>query len=486
MKKIDIKGPEKQDEIRQDAKGALRWQDFCDELFLVNVLESIHDAVDVIDAEGRIVYVNPAYTRELGVPSRKIVGKKMKDIAPEAVSLKVLESGQPLVEQPHRIVGLGLDIVVSATPLYKNGVLIGVTSVFKNVTEIKRLNEELERMRYFADYLQEQLALQQDLPEGFKNIVGSSKNFRDTVSRAMKASRSEITVLLLGETGTGKDLIARSIHSASKRQRGPLIEINCAAIPENLLESELFGFEEGSFTGARKGGKAGKFELAHGGTLFLDEIGDMSPVLQAKLLHALQEKQIERVGGMKKIRTDVRIIAATNLDLEAKIKENKFRADLFYRLNVFNINMPSLRARKDDIPLLSVHFLKKFAEREGKNVKLSASALNALMLYHWPGNIRELQNAIESAIVSCEREYIEPEDFPEYMQSMISPHDPAGNCLVDDDGSDLDSQISRLEREQILKALEKSGNNRSRAIRILGISRSTFYERIARYGIKLS
>ena len=466
-------------------KRGLKWRNHCNDSFLVNVLESMHDAVVVINAKGTIVYANRAYAREIaGVQPEDVIGKQMEKIAPGAVVLKVLKTGQASVEKPHRIPRVDIDIVVNSVPLYNNGVLVGAVSVFRNITEIKRLNEELERMKYFTNYLRKQLDLEKKAPEGFKNIIGSNKRFRDLIQKAMKASRSDITVLISGETGTGKGLVAKAIHNSSRRNRGPFIEINCAAIPESLLESELFGFEDGAFTGARKGGKPGKFELAHGGTLFLDEIGDMSTVLQAKLLHALQDKETVRVGGTKTVRTDVRIIAASNQDLEMRIKESKFRTDLFYRLNVYSINMIPLRDRKDDIPLLSMYFLKKFAEREKKNVKLSSAALEVLMNYNWTGNVRELQNVIESAVVACDLEYIEPEDLPDYVMLLLPRTNRLGSSLARENGASLDAEVSRIERERILEALDITGNNRSKAIRILGISRSSFYQKIAKYGIK--
>lgn len=462
-----------------DIDTAFPWQDLCDESFVVRFLESVHDPVVVIDAEGTCIYVNPAYYRELGGEALTAIGTNSFRIAPEAIINKVLKSGKPISEQPSRILRLGLDIIVTSIPLYKNGVLKGAVSVFKNITMVKRLSEELDRMKNITSYLHEQV-----FPEQFKDIIGSNKNFRDTISRALKASNSEVTVLIQGETGTGKDLVAKAIHNASKRKQGPFIQINCAAIPENLLESELFGFEDGAFTGARRGGKPGKFELADGGTLFLDEIGDMSIVLQAKLLRALQEKEIERVGGTKSIPTDVRFIAATNQDLQAMMEGNKFRADFYFRLNVFRINMIPLRERMDDILLLSNHFLKKFTEREGKDIKLSSSAQKVLARYKWPGNVRELRNVIESAVVFCEREYIQIEDLPEYLIASIPPEARIEGRPTDEGSLSFQEKISLLDRGRILKAIEKAGNNRSEAMRMLKMSRSSFYGKIAKYGIK--
>jgi len=345
-------------------KDNVPWKDVCDEAFLANVLNFIHDAVIVCDADGKIVFLNTAYTRDLHVDCKTLLGRQIQDVAPESVILKVLRTRKPIVNQPSTILRLGVEVLASSTPIYKNGIMVGAVSIFRIMSEWKRLHSELERLTQLKNYLQQELNSQHGSPQVFQSIIANSKEMNNTLIRAMKAAGSDVTVLIRGETGTGKDLLSRAIHSASRRCTGPMIEINCAAIPENLLESELFGYEEGSFTGAKKGGKIGKFELANMGTLFLNEIGDMSMPLQAKLLGAIQEKTFERVGGTKKISSDVRIIAATNQDLEKRIAENKFRMDLFFRLSVFNITIPPLRDRKDDVLVLATHFLDKLVRPE--------------------------------------------------------------------------------------------------------------------------
>lgn len=465
------------------SQAKMKWAELCDESFLVMVLESIYDALVVVDSAGKIVYVNPAYTRELKVEFDNIVGKRIQDVAPESVIMKVLETGKPEIGVASTILKLGIDIIVNSTPIYKNNVLSGVVSVFKNVTEIKNLGDQLEKMKDYRDYLQQQLYLKTGLPEEFAGIIGNNTNFRKLLSRAMMAARSDITVLLQGETGTGKDLIASAIHNASKRKGQPLIEVNCTAIPETLLESELFGYEGGAFTGARKGGKPGKFELAEKGTLFLDEIGDMSVMLQSKLLRVLQQKKIERIGGTKSFNLDVRIITATNQNLNMLVKENKFRADLYYRLNVFSIDMIPLRERKDDIPILSYYFLKKYNEREKKRCKLTPPVLNLFMKYRWPGNIRELMNILESAVVSCNGR-IEIKHLPAYFTAMMSIDDEF-ETGENDSSLNLDKRIHGIEKDFIVKALRIAQHNKSRAIELLGISRSAFYDKVKKYEIKL-
>lgn len=459
-----------------------RWKDLCDESFLAQVLESMYDAVVVADTEGRIVYVNPAYTREVNLKFENVVGKNIYDIAPESIILKVLESNRPEIEVQSTIQGLGIDIIVSSTPIYKEGSLAGAVSVFKNVTAIKKLSEELEKMTGYKDYLQEQLYLRKKLPEEFDGIIGNNSKFKGMLMKAINAAHSDITVLIRGETGTGKDLMANAIHELSKRKNNPFIEINCAAIPENLLESELFGYDYGAFTGAKRGGKPGKFELADTGTLFLNEIGDMSLHLQSKLLKVLQEKEIERIGGTKSVGVDVRIIAATNQSLEKEIQNNNFRKDLFYRLNVFSIDAIPLRERKDDIPVLSYHFLERFVEREKKACKLSRSVLNSFMDYDWPGNVRELMNIMESAIVSCNTKVIGMKHLPGYFTAIASTKTPYSTDACE--SLRLDYNLMKTEKECIIKALKESTYNKSKAIKALKISRSNFYEKLRKYNIE--
>lgn len=459
----------------------IEWEDLCDESFLVMVLESMYDALVVVDSNGRIVYVNPAYTRELNVRPNKVIGKRIQDIAPESIILKVLETGRPEIGVQSRIIKLGIDVIVNSTPVFKDGKLSGVVSVFRDVTTVRKLSEQLEIMKDYQDYLQEQL-LKKVVPEEFKGIIGNHPKFRSMLTKAMTAARSDITVMIQGETGTGKELLAHAIHNASKRKQQPFIEINCAAIPETLLETELFGYEGGAFTGARKAGKPGKFELADKGTLFLDEIGDMSLMLQSKLLRVIQEQKFERIGGIRSIRTDVRIIAATNRNLESMIQESKFRKDLFYRLNVFALDTIPLRDRKEDIPILSYHFLKNFATREQKKCKLSQSVISTFLKYDWPGNVRELMNIMEASVVTCHSRYIETRHLPPYFLSAMSM-----NSLRKTEGPsnalNLDSRIVQVEKECIVQALQKTSYNKSRAIELLGISRSAFYEKIKKYNI---
>jgi transcriptional regulator with GAF, ATPase, and Fis domain len=305
------------------------------------------------------------------------------------------------------------------------------------------------------------------------------------------------TVLIAGESGTGKELVARIIHYNSSRSQKPFVPINCAAIPRDLLESELFGHEKGAFTGALNA-RAGRFELAHNGTLFLDEIGELDPSLQVKLLRVLQEREFERVGGVKTIKVDVRILAATNKDLEKATREGKFREDLFYRLNVIPLNLPPLRERLDDIPLLLKHFIKKFSrKRDSRPFGISREAMECLMKYHWPGNVRELENLVERLMILVNADVASVADLPERFggsPAMMSPvavmtemqtsreHQVVS---IPESGVDLDALLHDLEKDYILRALRMTGGVKSKAANLLHLNRTTLIEKMKKMRIDL-
>ncbi|MBN2565387.1 MAG: sigma-54-dependent Fis family transcriptional regulator [Candidatus Eisenbacteria bacterium] len=308
------------------------------------------------------------------------------------------------------------------------------------------------------------------------DIVGASEELREVLEVAHRVAESDATVLLLGESGTGKDVIAREIHRSSHRINRPFVAVNCSAIPEGLLESELFGHEKGSFTGAVRQ-KRGKFETADGGTVFLDEIGDMSEALQAKLLRFLQDHVVQRVGGSVDVKVDVRVIAATNKDLEAEVATGGFREDLYFRLNVVTITLPPLRDRTEDIPLLIEHFLRKHTPRGGKPKKMSPSAIRLAMGYVWPGNIRELENAVQRAIVLSRGETI----FPEHLPAKVQAAGEGSEGVPRPEGRTM----REVERQTIIKTLRQTDGNRTHAAKILGISRRTLQNKIKEYGIDI-
>lgn len=313
-------------------------------------------------------------------------------------------------------------------------------------------------------------------------IIGQSPAIKRVFKLIEKVAPTESTVLILGESGTGKELVARAIHQKSRRKDGPFIPVNCGAIPEELLESELFGYEKGAFTGATRS-KPGRFELANGGTIFLDEIAEMSPKLQVKLLRVLQEKKIERLGSEKAIPVNIRIIAATNRNLEEEVAEGRFREDLYFRLNVIPISLPPLRERKEDLPLLAEHFLKKFCEREEVPLRrLSEEALQILLNYTWPGNVRELKNLMERLVILSEEEIIRKEDLPEHLYGSSSFRLNLPEAFPPE-GIDLQETLKEIEKSLIIKALEVAGGVKSRAAKLLGLNRTTLIEKMKRLGL---
>ncbi|AEH45661.1 two component, sigma54 specific, transcriptional regulator, Fis family [Thermodesulfatator indicus DSM 15286] len=340
---------------------------------------------------------------------------------------------------------------------------------------------DTRRLRRENEYLRRKLWQE----SGYGEIIGKSKPMRQVFSLIEKVADTDATVLVLGESGTGKELVARAIHAASSRREGPFIPVNCGAIPEELLESELFGHEKGSFTGAVKT-RIGRFELAHGGTIFLDEIAEMSPKLQVKLLRVLQERSFERVGGTRSIKVDIRVIAATNKDLQKEVREGRFREDLYYRLNVIPIKLPPLRERKEDIPLLIEHFLSRFTQRKRRKITgLSKEALECLMKYHWPGNVRELENVIERMVILANGEQLILEDVPEYIleQSQFNYKPGVQDFDIPDEGIHLPELVSEFEKKLIIKALEKTGWVKNRAAKLLHINRTTLIEKMKKQKI---
>ncbi|MDZ7831885.1 MAG: sigma-54 dependent transcriptional regulator [Desulfobacterales bacterium] len=314
-----------------------------------------------------------------------------------------------------------------------------------------------------------------------RQIIGTSSSMQQLLEMVATVAPSEATVLITGESGTGKELIARAIHANSNRSRAPMVTVNCAALTKSLLESELFGHEKGAFTGAEKR-REGRFVRADKGTLFLDEVGEMSMAMQVKLLRVLQEGEIQRVGGETPIYVDVRIIAATNMDLRAMAENGKFREDLFYRLNVVHLHAPSLRERVDDIPLLAQHFLNHYAERNRKKIKgFNPQAMDRLLKYPWPGNARELENAVERAVILSPGDYISEKDLP---LSIMRPDSRETDTQKPERSEEIDGSLDDIERAAIEKALSKTNGNKSEAARLLGINRRTLYNKLSKYGLE--
>lgn len=472
-------------------------------LDLQATLQSIAEmAATVMQAEASSVLLLDASRNKLvflaatGERAAGLLGEEFD--ATLGIAGKVASTGRPLlvtdvqkdaaffggIDAKSRFVTRGL----AAAPLIKAGRTVGVVEVLNKRGDAGFNQDDLELLQVFANLAasgvtnaqtherlkSEHQALIDNQTAG-SAIIGHSPALRQVLDLCARVSNSNATVLLLGETGTGKELLSRHIHTNSPRRDKPFIAINCAALPETLLESELFGHEKGAFTGAA-GQKLGRFELANGGTLFLDEIGEISHSTQIKLLRVLQEREFVRVGGTKTVACDVRIIAATNRDLAKEIKAGRFREDLFYRLNVFPIETPPLRRRREDIPLLAEHFTRQSAQQ--LNVlapRISDDALALLMSYQWPGNIRELQNVVERAVLLSDGKTIEPAQLPREV---------AGEGLAAPEPSGSDSTLQGYEKALVVRALKDNGWNQTRAAKALGISRDNLRYRVKKYGIE--
>ncbi|MGA2141930.1 MAG: sigma-54 dependent transcriptional regulator [Brevinematales bacterium] len=334
---------------------------------------------------------------------------------------------------------------------------------------LKRSIEET-RLKHRRDQLEEML----DERYNFQNIIGTSKSFLKVMQIVKQVAPTDAAVLITGDSGTGKEVIANAIHTNSKRREGPYIKVHCAALPETLLESELFGHEKGSFTGA-VARKKGRFELSDGGTIFLDEIGEISQNMQVKLLRVLQEQEFERVGGEETIKVNTRLITATNRNLKKLVAESKFREDLYYRLNIVNIYLPALRERQGDIPLFCDYFLKFFSHKYGRNIQgISPKAQKHLDNYPWPGNVRELQNLIENLVVLCSKDTITEDLLPDYISGT-----PSGKTLV----MEIGESMQEIEKRAILSTLDFTGGNKSQAAKILNIGRKTLLRKLDEYGL---
>src|SRR5579862_4194560 len=392
---------------------------------------------------------------------------------PRVSGLELLDRVKKSWAATEVIVITGQGSIATAVDAIKRGAYYYVTKPFTADEILHLVGQALERRRLVnrKERLEEELSL----ARGVHQLVGQSEPVERIRAIIQTAASSEATVLIQGESGTGKEIIANAIHAQSKRSRGPLVKMNCAAVPEALLESELFGHEKGAFTGADRR-RIGRFEQADGGTLFLDEICEMQPRLQAKFLRALQEREIERLGGSGTVPVDVRIMAATNRDLAKALEEGVLREDLYYRLNVILLHVPPLRERMEDVPILAMHFLRKYAAREGASMAaISDEAMSILMNYSWPGNVRELENAVERAVVLGQGEQLRTQDLPQQVHQRVDAQHPLVQAHL---------TLEEMEKLAIAQALRLTGGNKSEAAERLGIHRTSIYDKMRRYGIE--
>ena len=464
---------------RSDAVGELRedLRELATQALSSYFVDLCQGAV-IVDADARIVWMNGQYPDRLGIADpATVIGQPIESIIPNSLLREVVESGRPIM----------LDImdfsdasfVVSRLPLRgKDGTVIGAVGfmLYDDPRHLAPVVSRYQRLRSDLADTQRKLADARRTRYSFSCFIGAGKACMEVKQLGRRAARTSAPVLILGETGTGKELLAQAIHAAGPRCSAPFVAVNIAAVPETLLEAEFFGVAPGAYTGADKNGRDGKFKLADGGTLFLDEIGDMSLALQAKLLRTLQEGELEPVGSNRLISVDVRIIAATSRDLERMVADGSFRADLYYRLNVIALKTPPLRARFEDMPLLADFLIEHICREQGEPVRsISAGALARLGQHAWPGNVRELANVLERALLMSDGDCLEAADLDAVMPPPNQPTAAAG--------LDISEAVAQAKRDAICQALRAAGGNKAQAARLLGISRAALYEKIAVLGI---
>ncbi|ABY45173.1 sigma-54 interaction domain-containing protein [Bacillus mycoides] len=441
------------------------------------IINSSEEAISVVDEKGRGLVINPAYTKLTGLTEEEIIGKPATTdiVEGESMHMKVLRTRRAVRGIHMKIGQKKRDVIVNVAPVIVDGILKGSVGVIRDVSEIQKLTNELNRARQIIRTLEAKYS--------FDDIVGDSDETTAAIEQAKLGANTPATVLLRGESGTGKELFAHAIHNSSNRKYNKFVRVNCAAISETLLESELFGYEEGAFSGAKRGGKRGFFEEANNGSVFLDEIGELSANTQAKLLRVLQEKEIVKVGGTKAIPINVRVIAATHVNLEKGILEGEFREDLYYRLNKIPIQIPSLRQRKGDIPAIAERLIQKINQDYGRNVEgLTDSAVSYLQSYEWPGNVRELENILGRAIIfmNYNEIYIDVHHLPPlHKEEQVEPKQ--NNLLPELEEKALEHLVTEFEGNIICEYLEKFDGNKTKTAKALGISVRNLYYKLEKY-----
>lgn len=459
---------------------------YTDQKLFRTLLMYSHEGVQFCDKDGIIQFVNPSFSRITNIPAEERIGYHVANVSPEGALNKAYQTKTPVLG--HKATGIGslVETISNAAPIFVDGEFSGAVTTFQDITEVQYLSQQLTEINKENEESSSHKG--HEAVFTFDDIIGASSCIQEVIELAKKVTRTRSTIMITGESGTGKELFAHAIHSTSPFYDQPFVVVNCASIPADLLESELFGYEKGAFTGAATT-KMGKIELAAGGTLFLDEIGTMSLSLQAKLLRVLQYKEFERVGGVKKIKIDFRIIAATNEDLYALVKKNKFREDLYYRLNVISLHVPPLRQRKEDIPLLVEHLMNSISKRIGLNyMQLTNKGVAMVTDYDWPGNIRELENFLERvmnlSITSLIPESLIKENLEKLHGSNEKKTKQTEQSFITYPPT---LPLRTLEKEHIRRALEHFGktlDGKKKAARSLGISISTLYNKVKDYQLE--
>jgi len=444
------------------------------------IFDSIYNGAIVTNTEGYVTHFNKPYGMFLGLDPSKQIGKHCTKVIENTRMHIVADTGKAEINQTQLI--KGQNMVVQRIPIKKNGKIIAVYGqvMFKDIKDVQKLANELSFLESKVKLYEQELITLRSTRYTFESIIGKSEAIKILKKEALRAATNQFPVLISGESGTGKELFAQAIHHASSRKLYPFVRINCAAIPKDLLESELFGYEKGAFTGAKSEGKPGKFEIAQNGTVFLDEVGDLPIEMQPKLLRAIEDKEFERVGGTKIIKSDFRVIAATNQNLEEMMTDGRFRKDLFYRLNVIPLHIPPLRDRRSDIIPTARHLLKQMAQEANLfEFKLDKEAHKALRNYEWPGNVRELSNVLERVMSTLEGGTIYLKDLPFYIYG-------GRKISLKNSQAFLKEVHTKTEKEAIRYALKETNNNKAKAAEMLGIHRTLLYKKIKKYNLPLN
>lgn len=447
------------------------------------MIQTMDASISLVDEEGKVMIWTKGAEDIFSIKAEEIIGKPISDFFPVEMLqvLDTLKTGKSLYHQQHQP-RPDLFVLINTNPVYLNDNIVGAVAAETDITSQVRLNQELFHATTKIHHLEQEMAKLSPSHDPFHQIKGSSHLIQQTKDMIKKVGSTQANVLILGESGVGKELFAKAVHSVRERSdSAPFIAINCGAIPPTLFESELFGYDKGAFSGADSRGKQGKIELAKGGTLFLDEVGELPLDMQVKFLRVLEEKTYYRVGGTKEIEADVRIIAATNQNLKQLVTEGKFREDLYYRLNVITIEIPSLRQRKKDIVELAHHFLYEFSVRYNKTIhEIPHTVMHDLMQYDWPGNVRELRNTIERLVVFAHNGQIKSDNLPFGEEAR---HIETRTEDVESASSSLQAELDSYEKSLIMKALELEKGNKLAAAKRLGVSRATLYNKINKLGI---
>ncbi len=473
--------------LEENPDNDLRWSVLSDSEF--RILKHIGDAVLITLRDGTVIYVNDAYSRVIGLPAEAILHRRLCDVEPDSLTLKVMANRTEVLQVHKYVEALKGGVICSVLLMPSSEDFTCSVTIMNRVHQDAARQDVQAKQRYVESYLDARIAQGADLPSPFRKLVGTSNSFRASLYMAYKASKADFSVLVMGESGVGKELLVRAIHESSQRRNHKFVSINCAAIPSTLIESELFGYVSGSFTGGRREGKKGLFDLADKGTIFFDEVGDFELNTQAKILRVLEEGEFRRVGDQKCIPIDTRVLSATNRDLDRMMLDGKFREDLYYRLNTMTIDVPPIRERGHDVELLAEHFLSVLCERYKKNARFSEATMDIFYAHSWPGNARELRSVVHYALNMTDSDEINPSDLPHYL--LLSESKTALNKRILPTGHESEDfrhgfvyrDVMNAFEKDLIEVILKRYPTRTKAMQVLGLSRRSFYLKLKKHGL---